>query len=44
MTLTIKIKNVDDEAYTDINYFINKYFMKIEGVRDTGGRRPFQSY
>ena len=35
MNYTINIINVDEDAKLDIDYFINKYLKKIEGIYDT---------
>ena len=36
MTLNFEIRNVDKDAYLDIQYFIHRYFLKIEGMIATG--------
>ncbi len=35
MEYIIKISNVDQEAKLDIDYFVNKYLRKIDGIQDT---------
>lgn len=34
--MEIEIRNVDQQAYLDIRYIIDRYLMSVEGMKDTG--------
>lgn len=35
MIMEIEIRNVDERAYTDIRYIIDRYLMGVEGIKNT---------